>query len=70
MLGFKVLFITVEVQKIDNSSLKIFGIVIANFQIMDKLDRDQFFQEMFLLANISIKMMLGIPFLTLSNTNI
>ena len=36
----------------------------------DKLKKVRFFQETFLLANIIMEIVLGIPFLILSNTNI
>ena len=69
-LGLKVKVTNVGVQKIDGSSLATYGMVIAAFQIVDKLSCSRFFQETFLLANISIKVVLGMPFLTLSNVDI
>ena len=42
----------VGAQKIDGSTLEIFGIVLANFQVEDKLGKARFFQEIFLLADI------------------
>ena len=50
--------------------LRTFAIVIADFQIKDKLDQARFFQESFLLAKTSIEVVLGMLFLTFSNTNI
>ena len=44
--------------------------VLANFQMEDKLGKTRFFQETFLLANISAKVILDIPFLTFSNANV
>ena len=44
--------------------------VIAGFQIEDKLGKAQFFQESFLLAETSIKVVLEMYFLTFSNANI
>ena len=44
--------------------------VIADSQVEDKLDRARFFQESFLLAKTSIQVVLGIPFLALSNADI
>lgn len=44
--------------------------VIAGFLLQDKLGKAQFFEETFLLADISIKIVLGIPFLTLYNSNV
>ena len=44
--------------------------VIAAFQVKDKFGRARFFQETFLLANTSMEVVLGMPFLTLSNADI
>ena len=44
--------------------------VIAGFQVEDKLGRARFFQESFLLAETSMEVVLGMPFLTLSNADI
>lgn len=47
-----------------------FESVLASFQVENKLKKTQFFQEIFLLTDISVKVMLGILFLTFSNANI
>ena len=60
----------IKAQKIDGSTLQTFRIVLADFQVEDKLGKARFFQETFLLANISIEIVLGILFLTLSNVNV
>ena len=57
----------VEAQKIDGSTLKTSRVVLAIFQIDDKLKRARFFQETFLLTNISMEIVLGKLFLTFSN---
>ena len=44
--------------------------VIAGFQVEDKLDRAWFFQESFLLVDTSMEVVLGMPFLTPSNVDI
>ena len=44
--------------------------VLADFQVKDKLGKAGFFQESFLLANISAEVVLGIPFLTFSNAEV
>ena len=44
--------------------------VLANFQVEDKLGRARFFQETLLLADISAKVVLNISFLTFSNANV
>lgn len=69
-LDFKVYYTNVRVQKIDGFIFKIFEMIIANFQIEKKPKKAQFFQKTFLLANISIKMVLEIFFLTFNNINV
>ena len=69
-LGFWTQRTDVKAQKTDNSLLATYGMVIAAFQVKDKLGRARFLQETFLLANTSMEVVLGIPFLTLSNVDI
>ena len=69
-LELKIHLTNIEAQKIDNSTLKIFGLVLASFQVEDKFKRVQFFQKTFLLTDFNIEMVLKILFLILSNTNI
>ena len=69
-LGLKVPKTDIGAQKIDGSTLETFGMILADFQVEDKLGRARFFQETFLLANISTEVVLGISFLILSNANI
>ena len=69
-LGLKVRPTNVGAQKIDGFTLETFGIVLASFQVEDKLGRTRYFQETFLLADISVEMVLGMLFLTFSNANI
>ena len=59
----------VGAQKIDSSLLRTFGMVIAGFQVEDKLGRARFFQESFLLAETSIEVVLEMPFVTFSNAD-
>ena len=47
-----------------------FGIVIADCSVKNKLGRVQFFQGTFLLANIGLEVVLGMPFLTFSKVDI
>ena len=44
--------------------------LIADFQVEDKGNRPRFFQETFLVADTKFKMVLGMPFLKISNANI
>ena len=69
-LGLQVQKTNIGAQKIDGSTLNIFGMVLANFQVKDRFGKVRFFQETFLLADISAEVVLGIPFLTFSNANI
>lgn len=69
-LGLKVRQTNVGDEKNDGSMFKIFEIVLASFQIEDKFKRTWFFSEIFLLADTSVKMILEIPFLILSNLDI
>ena len=68
-LGFHICKINVGAQKIDGSALKIFGMVIADLQVKDKVGRPRFFQETFLMADTKFEMVLGMFFLKISNTD-
>ena len=46
-LGLRARHTNVGAQKIDGSTLKTFGMVLASFQVEDKLGRARFFQETF-----------------------
>ena len=69
-LGLKAKMTNIDIQKIDRFSLATHGMVIALFQIVNKLVRSYFFQEICLLVNISMKIVLGISFLALNNADI
>ena len=69
-LGFKTRKTNVGAQKIDGSTLEIFGMVIADFQVEDKGGRPRFFQETFLMADNKFEVVLGMPFLKISNANV
>ena len=69
-LGLKTRKTNVGAQKIDHSALETFGMVIADFQLEDKGNRPRFFQETFVVANTKFEVVLGIPFLKISNANV
>ena len=69
-LGLSIRLIGIGAQKIDGSALKTYGMAIAGFSIQDKLGRARFFEETFLLADTSMEVVLGMPFLALSNADI
>ena len=69
-LGLQVQKADVGAQKIDGSLLRTFEMVINGFQVEDKLGKTRFFQKLFLLAETSMEVVLGMPFLVFSNANI
>lgn len=62
--------IDINLQKIDGSALKTYGIVITGFSIKDKSDRIRFFKETYLLADTIMKVVLGMFFLTLNSVDV
>lgn len=60
----------VGAEKIDGSTLKIYKIVLSIFFLKDKLEQVGFFEEIFLIANISMKIILKMPFFSLNNANV
>ena len=69
-LGLKTRKTDVGAQKIDDSALETFGMMIADFQVEDKGGRPEFFQEIFLVADTKFKVVLEMPFLKLSNVDV
>ena len=60
----------VGAQKINGTTFKTYGIVVAAFSMTDQANRVRFFEEIFLVANISPDMVLRMPFFTLNNVDI
>lgn len=69
-LGLKVRSTNIGAQKINGSTLETFEMTLASFWVKNKLGQARFCQEIFLFANTSVKVILEIPFLILSNANI
>ena len=69
-LGLKVCSTDVGAQKIDGFILQTFGMILASFQVEDKLGRARFFQESFLLADTTVEVVLGMLFLTFNNADV
>ena len=59
--------INISRQKIDDSKLDTFDMVITSFLVEDNERRSCFFKETFLLANFNIYIVLRIPLFTLNN---
>ena len=68
-LGLYIQKTNVRAQKIDGSTLKTFGIVIAYFQVEDKIGRPKFFQKTFLVTNTKLEVVLEMLFLKINNTD-
>ena len=68
-LGLRIWKTDVGTQKIKESSLDTFEMVITSFQVQDKLGKVRFFQESFLITDTKMDIVLGMPFLTLSNVD-
>ena len=58
------------VQKIDGTMLNIYGIVVVAFSLKDTANQVRFFEETLSMANISPKVVFGMPFLTLSGADV
>ena len=69
-LGFASRLKDIGEQKIDNTSLDIHEMVVAAFSIVDKANQVRFFEEMFLVANVSPEVIFKILFLSLSSGDI
>ena len=69
-LGLVVRTTNVGAQKIDGTTLETYGMVVAVFSVTDQANRVRFFEETFLVANISPDVVLGMPFLTLSGADV
>ena len=65
VLGLKVFFIAVKTQKIDTSFFQTFNMVIASFQVLNKLGKAYFQQKTFLLTDIRIEVFFEKLFLIL-----
>ena len=69
-LGLSIRPTDVGAQKIDGTTLYTHGMVVAAFSVEDRANRVRFFEETFLVANVSPEVVFGMPFLTLSNVDV
>ena len=69
-LGFKAQKTNIGAQNIVGSTFEIFGIVVADFQVEDKGGKPRFFQKTFLVPETKFELVLGIPFLKISNADV
>ncbi len=69
-LGLEIRKTNVGAQMIDGTILEPYGIVVSTFSVSDKDRREKLFEESFLLADVSPDIVLGMPFLTMSNADV
>ena len=69
-LDFKVRHINIRALKVNSSTFDTFKIVLAKFQVEDKLGGAWFFQKTFLVANTTSEVIFRILFLTFSKMDI
>ena len=60
----------VGAQKINGNTLNIYRMIVVAFSVKNKADQVRFFEKNFLVTNISLEIVLGIPFFTLSGVDI
>ena len=60
----------VRAQKIDGITLDTHRMVVTAFSVVKKANRIKFFEEIFLVANVSPKVVLEILFLTMSGADV
>ena len=69
-LGLKIYPTNIGAQKIDGFTLETFEMILASFQVENKLGRARIFQKTFLIADINIEIVLDMLYLTLSNADV
>ena len=69
-LGLLIRPTDIGAQKINGIMLDIYEMVVTVFSVMDKTNWVRFFEETFLMANISPKIVLGLSLLTLSGADV
>ena len=69
-LGLPIQPTDVGAQKIDGTTLDTHEMVLTVFSVEDKANQIRFFEETFLVANISLEVVLGMLFLILSGADV
>ena len=69
-LGLSIRPTKIGAQKIDGITLDTYKMVVAAFPVKNKANRVRFFEEIFLVANVSPKVVFGMLFLTLSDADV
>ena len=69
-LGLPIRSTDIGTQKINGTTLNTHEMVVAAFSVVHKANRVRFFEETFLVANVSPEIVLGMPFLTVSGADV
>ncbi len=69
-LGLKIRKTNVRAQKIDSTTLETYRMVVSIFSLSNKDRRERFFEESFLLADVSPDIVFRMPFLTINNADV
>ena len=69
-LGLTIWKTNVGAQKIDGITLEIYEMVVSIFSMSDKDGRERFFEKSFLLADVQLEIVFGMPILTMSNIDV
>ena len=57
-------------EKINDTTLETYEMMVAAFLMTNQTNKVKFFEEIFLVANVSLKVILKMPFLTLSSADV
>ena len=69
-LGLMMQTTNIGAQKIDGTTLETYGMVVAAFSVTDQANKIKFFKKTFLIANVSLDVVLGMLFLILSGKDV
>ena len=69
-LGLPIRPTDVKAQKIDGTMLDTHGMVVVAFSVENKTNQVSLFEETFLVVNVSLKVVFGMPFLILSGADV
>ena len=69
-LGFVMQTTNVGAQKINGTTLKTYKMMVAAFSVTDQANRVKFFEEIFLVANLSPDVVLRMLFFILNSANV
>ena len=69
-LDLPIRLIDIGAQKIDGAILDTYEMIVAAFSVIEKANQIRFFKKTLLVANVSLEIVLGILFLTLSSIDV